>query len=214
MTEPTEILRAAKVLWDFHCVYDKLRHADAIIGLGSYDLRVAGRCAELYQLGLSQRVIFTGATGNWTQGLFDGSEAEAFAAHAESAGVPAGAITLEKSATNIGENVAFASRLAPDARDVILVTKPQTQRRCQATVKKQWPAVLAMITAPRTTFEDQPTPDHDERALICEMVGDLERMRTYPALGFQSEVEVPDPVLAAFLELRRSGFTDHLPRQI
>ena len=211
MTTTAEILQAARLLWDFHCVYDELEPADAIVGLGSYDLRVAERCADLYKAGMSSRVIFTGASGNWTVGLFDRSEASAFGRHAIESGMPAEAITLEEAATNIGENLASTSRLIPTAKSVILVTKPQTQLRCKATAQKQWAGVRAMTTAPKTAFEDQPAGPQDERGLFCEMVGDLERIMTYPARGFQVDVDIPDRVLSAFQTLRAAGFTDHLP---
>ncbi|MGI9486295.1 MAG: YdcF family protein [Geminicoccaceae bacterium] len=211
MTASAEILQAARLLWDFHRVYDELEPADAIVGLGSYDLRVAERCADLYKAGLSSRVIFTGASGNWTKGLFDSSEAAAFGRHAIECGVPSEAITLEETATNIGENLASASRLIPEAKSFILVTKPQTQLRCKATAQKQWPGVRAMTTTPQTAFENQPTGTQDERGLFCEMVGDLERIMTYPARGFQVGIDVPNRVLSAFRTLRSAGFTDHLP---
>ena len=37
----------ARALWHFHRVYAPLAPADAIVGLGSYDLRVAKHCAAL-----------------------------------------------------------------------------------------------------------------------------------------------------------------------
>ncbi|MGI9505906.1 MAG: YdcF family protein [Geminicoccaceae bacterium] len=207
----SETQQAARILWDFHCVYDELEPADAIVGLGSYDLRVAERCADLYKAGLSLQVIFTGASGNWTKGLFDCSEAAAFGRRAIESGVPAEAIALEETATNIGENLASTSRLIPDAVSVILVTKPQTQLRCKATAQKQWPRVRAITTAPQTALEDQPIGVQDERGLFCEMVGDLQRIMAYPARGFQVDVDVPDRVMSAFHTLRSAGFTDHLP---
>lgn len=205
------VREAAALLWQFHAVDDPLRPADLIVGLGSYDLRVAARAAELHLAGLAPRLLFTGAAGNWTRGLFAGSEAEAFADHARSLGVPPDAILLETTATNLGENIRCAASMLPAARAAIFVTKPQTLRRCRATLGRQWPGVQAMVTAPRTAYADQPLAHHDARALICEMVGDLERLRTYPALGFQAEVEIPDAVLAAFRLLCAAGYTDHLP---
>ena len=213
ITEPAIIFRAARTLWDFHCVFDELKPADAIVGLGSYDLRVAEQCAAFYIAGLSPRLIFTGATGNWTRNLFGASEAATFAQHAIKCGVPNAEITLEEAATNIGENIELVSRLIPEARSVIWVTKPQTQMRCKATVSKKWPSASSMVTAPQTSFDSQPTPIHDERALFCEMVGDLERLRTYPALGFQTKVDIPEEVLIAFETLKSAGYADHLPRK-
>ncbi|PJI85093.1 DUF218 domain-containing protein [Yoonia maricola] len=205
-----EVQRAAQALWDFHCVYDTLVPSDVIIGLGSYDTRVASRCAELFQRGLAPHIIFTGASGNWTQALFPDSEAKSFQAQAIANGVPKKAIVVEPHAKNIGENIQFSAKLVPSAQRVILVTKPQTQRRCAATAQKQWPAVQSLVTAPKTTFEDQPLAHHDMRALICEMVGDLERIRRYPALGFQAEVNIPPHVSRAFDALINAGFVDHL----
>ena len=64
------VLLAARTLWDFHIIYDDLSEADLIIGLGSYDLRVADHCAELFRRGFAKRVLFTGKSGNWTGNLY------------------------------------------------------------------------------------------------------------------------------------------------
>jgi len=202
---------AAQILWDFHCVYDDLHRADVIVGLGSYDLRVATRCAELFHAGLSDRIIFSGASGNWTSQLYQTSEAEVFKDHAVKEGVPEDAIILERHATHIGENMRFSTKLVPAAQRVIIVTKPQTQLRCKATALRQWPGIAALITAPETLFEAQPLPHHDERALICEMVGDVARMTTYAERGFQMPVDIPAAVQQAFDKLVYAGFVDHLP---
>jgi hypothetical protein len=42
------VIAAAKTLWGYHCIYDAPAPADAIVGLGSYDLRVADRCTALF----------------------------------------------------------------------------------------------------------------------------------------------------------------------
>jgi len=73
-----KLSEAVQVLWNFHCVYDGLTKSDVIIGLGSYDLRVATHCAKLFHDGLADRVIFTGSSGNWTSELFPEGEAQAF----------------------------------------------------------------------------------------------------------------------------------------
>jgi len=58
------VITAAKTLWEFHCIYDALGPVDAIVGLGSYDVRVADRCAALFVAGYAPRLIFTGSEGN------------------------------------------------------------------------------------------------------------------------------------------------------
>ena len=180
------VLQAARTLWDFHLVYDDLSAVDLIIGLGSYDLRVADRCAELFHQGLAGRILFTGKSGNWTGNLYEGTEAEAFAVRARELGVPATSIMIEPRATNIGENIRFSRAMAgSEVRGSIIVTKPQTQRRAYATVRAQWPEVEALVTAPLTHFEDQPTEAYPLEMFIHEMVGDVQRIRDYPAKGFQ-----------------------------
>ncbi len=208
----TGIRKAAETLWCYHCVYDPPVRCDAIIGLCSYDLRVADRCTELFRQGYAERVIFTGASGNWTSGLYPSSEAAAFAGRAAEIGVPEDAITLEETATNIGQNIARSAEvLGGSGRSVILVTKPQTQRRCHATAKKQWPDASTMTTAPLHEFAEQPVEPFGMDHLINEMVGDLHRILTYPDAGFQIAQDVPDDVTKAYKALIDAGFTRHLP---
>jgi len=208
-----EVREAARVLWEFHSVYDELGPSDVIIGLGSYDIRVATHCAKLFHEGLADRIIFTGSSGNWTKDLFSGGEAEALKTQAKADGVADSAIQLEPRATNISENVRFSAHMVPNARRAIFVSKPQTQLRCKATVQKQWGSVTALMTAPDTPFEAQPLLHHNERALICEMVGDFERKVTYAKLGFQIEVEIPGHARSAFDALVKAGFVDHLQKR-
>lgn len=205
------IRAAARSLFDYHRIDDPLVPSDAIIGLGSYDPRVAERCAELFHAGIAPLVVMTGKAGHWTQGLYDGSEAEALAHVCVEAGVPERAILIEPEATNIGENIRFsATLLGPSARRVVLVTKPQTQRRVRAAVDRQWPEVEALVTAPQLSFEEQPTKEYPLDMLIHEMVGDLQRILDYPAKGFAVPQQVPDDVMAAWRLLVAAGFDRHL----
>jgi uncharacterized SAM-binding protein YcdF (DUF218 family) len=206
-----DILNAAEVLWRYHCVYDELRPSDAIVGLGSYDLRVADRVAELYLAGFAPKVVFTGAFGHWTRERFTKTEAQTFAERAIGLGVPAEALLLEERATNIGENIRFTAVLLPDCARVILVTKPQTQRRVRATAAKQWPHVTALVTAPIFAFREQPAEGHRLDHLIHEMVGDLYRIYTYPEVGFQVREDVPTDVAAAYEFLVERGYDKHIP---
>jgi uncharacterized SAM-binding protein YcdF (DUF218 family) len=206
-----DVLAAARTLWDFHLVYDDLAEADLIIGLGSYDLRVADRCAELFHEGWATQLLFTGKSGNWTNRLYDTSEAEAFAARAGKGGVPDGAMLIEPEATNIGENIRFSRAVAGDnIRRIIIVTKPQTQRRAYATVRAQWPEVRALVTAPLTRFEDQPVEAYPLQSLIHEMVGDVQRMVEYPAKGFHIAQSIPRSVADAYELLVKAGYDHHL----
>jgi hypothetical protein len=60
-----------------------------------------------------------------------------------------------------------------------------------------------------TEHADHPvSPDE----VISVMVGDLQRIRLYPALGFQIEQEIPDEVWTAFQALVDAGYDRHLIR--
>jgi hypothetical protein len=46
--------------------------------------------------------------------------------------------------------------------------------------------------------------------VIGIMVGDLQRIRTYPARGFQIPQEIPEDVWDAFEQLVAAGYNKHL----
>jgi hypothetical protein len=90
------------------------------------------------------------------------------------------------------------------------------ERRAYATFRKVWPEKTAIVTSPRVSFEDYlarySNASLSERDVIGIMVGDLQRIREYPARGFQIEQEIPADVWAAFLRLVELGYDSHLIR--
>jgi uncharacterized SAM-binding protein YcdF (DUF218 family) len=207
------IIPLAETLWNYHHLNQSLVRADFIVGLGSYDLRVAERCAELYSANWAPSIIFSGYLGNWTRTLWNRSEAEIFAGHAIARGVPEDRIMLESKSTNIGENLKFTKELVRamniGAAAIIIVTKPSTERRAYATVKKVWPEINASVTSPQISFSEQFHGGIQEK-LIHEMVGDTQRMKIYPDLGFQVSQDIPDDVWHAYGELVLRGYDKHL----
>jgi hypothetical protein len=211
-TSDIELRRHVEALWRFHARSDAVERLDAIVCLGSYDLRVAHRAADLALAHEDAAVVVTGAYGNWTRGVFDATEAEVFGRVLVARGVPAGRLVLETRATNIGENIAFARELLDGGggETVFFVTKPQTQMRVRATIPVHWPEISARVTAPLLSIDDYWSPDDGLSPLIDEMVGDFQRMLAYPARGFQVRVEAPDEAVVAFEFLKAAGFTRHL----
>lgn len=209
---PSEEL--ARVLWDYHRVVGTLAPADAIVGLGSYDLRVARWSAHLLQRELAPVLVFTGAQGNWTRGRWSKSEAEVFADEAVANGSARNRLLLETKATNIGENLRLTKTLLAERgvhiSRVIVVTKPQTLRRVLASAPIFWPEATVITSCPDHDFAQQPTAEHSLDDLINEMVGDVQRMIEYPRLGFQAQQEIPPEVFAAYEELNTRGYTRHL----
>jgi uncharacterized SAM-binding protein YcdF (DUF218 family) len=208
-----EAFHLAEILWDYHHLNGPLEKSDCIVGLGSYDLLVADRCADLYLDQWAPLIIFSGYLGNWTRRKWDRSEAEIFAEHAIARGVPAYKIKLETKSTNIGENVRFTRELLQAqgllVNSITMVSKPSTERRMFATCQKLWPEMRAFFTSPRVDFGEQACGGIQE-GLIHEMVGDIQRMKFYPELGFQAPQEIPAHVWDAYERLVCLGFDRHL----
>jgi len=184
------------------------------LALGSPDLRVADRAAELYLQGLAPLLIFSGGLGNLTREMWSVPEAILFAERAVSMGVPSSAILVEDESTNTGENILFTQALLNKNKlhpqSFLLVQKPYMERRSFATFKKHWPDKELIVTSPQISFLDYPNDEISMERVINIMVGDLQRVQLYPARGFQIYQEIPADVWAAYEGLIRLGYTKHL----
>jgi len=208
----------AQLLWDYLRFDYPLRNADVIIGLGSSDIRTAEWCAELYHDGYAPRILFTGGRGRLTRDTFTENEADVYARRAMELRVPEMAILKEDRATNTGENITYAHRLMKEkginARSLIIVTKPYMLRRAYATFMKQWPSAVkpdVQCSGLDISFEDYCKDEKYPFDYVTNvMVGDLQRIREYPKLGFQIEQEVPESVIGAYDALVARGYTKHL----
>ncbi|KAL6880900.1 DUF218 domain-containing protein [Trichoderma novae-zelandiae] len=219
MTQTDQVHRDASLVYDYHRMNLPLRPADAIFCLCSLDTRVAAHAARLYLDGIAPRLIFSGDAGILTKGLFSEPEAVVFAAVARGMGVPEDAIIVEPRARNTGENVRFTYDLLGERgllerfRSLVLVQKPYMERRTYATFRKQWPdeGTLFTVSSPALSFDEYPDASNPRELVTSIMVGDLVRIREYPAKGFQIEQEIPEEVWEAGQRLVRAGFDKHLP---
>ena len=212
------ILSLAQIIWDYHKLNHQLENGDAILVLCSHDERVAERGAQLFKDGWAPRLIFSGGAGSITRQLWSEPEAERFARIAISKGVPAEKILIEDRSSNTGENIRFTKQLLTDRgldlQKFIVVQKPYMERRSYATFRKMWPDKDVVVTSPQTSFEEY-LRNYSNTALsstdvISIMVGDLQRIRVYPARGFQIEQDIPCEILDAYDQLVAAGFTKHL----
>lgn len=214
----TLIDHLARKIWDYHHLNHRLEKCDVILALGSNDLRVAERAAELYLQGWAPLLVLSGNAGMLTRERFSKPEAEMFAEIALKRGVPESAILIEAESTNTGENVTFSRRLleskgiyserGPDS--LILVQKPYMERRAYATFMNFWPGMRVIAASPSIPFSEYPTEELPRDLVINIMVGDLQRIRIYPGRGFQIEQEIPDDVWQAFEKLVKLGYDKHL----
>jgi uncharacterized SAM-binding protein YcdF (DUF218 family) len=212
------IRELAEKLWQYHHMNHRLERSDAVLVLCSHDTAVAERGAQLYLEGWAPLLIISGGLGAITRSMWSRPEAELFAAVAVEMGVPAESIVVESRSTNTGENVRFTRELLAErglkARSFILVQKPYMERRAYATFRNYWPEARAVVTSPQVSFEEY-LKGYSNRALteddvVSIMVGDLQRVRLYPAKGFQIPQEIPEDVWAAYEELVRAGYDRHL----
>jgi hypothetical protein len=205
-------------IWNYHRLNHELSKADAILVLCSHDRRVAECGAQLFLDGWAPLLIFSGGLGSITKRLWDQPEADQFAAIARAMGVPAGSIVVENASTNTGENVLFTRKLLAgrglEVRTFIVVQKPYMERRSFATFRRLWPEPDLIVTSPRVTLDEYlagySNDSLSEEEVISIMVGDLLRIRLYPAMGFQIHQDIPDDVWDAGQELIRAGYDTRL----
>ncbi|HEY0765942.1 MAG TPA: YdcF family protein [Pyrinomonadaceae bacterium] len=213
-----QIEALAETIWNYHLMKHQVAKADAILVLCSHDERVAERGAELFLERWAPLLIFSGGHGAITKTLWSEPEAERFARIAESMNVPRESILVEPNSTNTGENIKFTKQLLAqrglDPQRFILVQKPYMERRSYATFRQFWPEKEVVVTSPQVSFREylaNYANGHISSAdVVSIMVGDLQRIKLYPALGYQIPQEIPDDVWAAFETLVRAGYDKYL----
>ena len=208
----------AETIWRYHHLNHQLSPADAILVLCSHDTVVAKRAAELFLQGLAPLLILAGGLGTITRQLWREPEADQFARIAAAMGVPDDRMLIENRSTNTGENVAFTRALlaarAIEAESFIVVQKPYMERRSYATFRKVWPEKRVIVTSPQESMDDY-LRRYSHAALSADdvisiMVGDLQRIRLYPAKGFQIHQDIPEDVWQAYEQLVEAGYDRHL----
>lgn len=216
MTEQHTTEALAQRIWDYMHLGHTLQPSDIILALGSNDTRVAEWATTLYLRELAPLLMFSGNVGMLTRHTYHKPEAEVFADIARQRGVPETALLLEPASTNTGENIAFSRRLLAerglDPQRLILVQKPYMERRTYATFMNFWPGKEILVTSPPISFADYPTAALPRDRVINIMVGDLQRIREYPARGFQIPQPIPAEIWEAYEALIARGYDQHLIR--
>lgn len=209
-----EVITLSEKLWDYHHMYHDLKKSECILVLGSHDIRVAERAAELYFQEWAPILIFSGGLGRLTDGLWTETEADKFAQIALEKGVPKEAVLIENKSTNTGENIIFTQQLLKDKQldpqTFIVVQKPYMERRSYATFKKHWPYKTLIVTSPQIPFSEYATNEIPLEKVINIMVGDLQRIKVYAEKGFQIYQEIPGEVWKAYERLVEFGFNKQL----
>jgi len=206
----------AKVIWDYMLMRQELKPMDAVFALGSSDVRVGERAADLFLQGYGKYLLLAGKNGgaHGKHVWFEESEAERFAEIAKKKGVPDDKIIIEKGSTNTGENVLFMRKILDEKglnlHSFVLVQKPYMERRTYATFRAQWPEAECIVTSPQVGYEEYANDLKYADRWVDLMVGDLQRIKEYPKTGFQIPQEIPPEVWAAYERLVELGHTKYL----
>ena len=201
-----------RTLWDFNQMGHESRRVDVGIGLGSHDLGVADRVAELFGRGLFPRIVFTGANAPTTIDRFPRGEAVHYRERAIARGVPAGAILVEPRARHTVENIVFTKEILArqEIASVMLVSKPYQQRRAYAICRRHWPEVDVVCASLPLSFDDYVAAIGDVDLVIAMLVGDTQRLWVYAEQGWAIPQDVPEAVHAAYRRLVDAGYTARL----
>lgn len=212
--------KALSLIWDYMHLHHQLKKADAIFVLGNRDMRVGEYAAQLWLDGWAPYLICAGSgdihNNKPGRELFAGTtEAEVFADIAIKMGVPKNVILIENKSQNTGQNYEFTIQLLKDkgvdTKTLIVVQKPYMERRTFATGKIWLPNVDLIVASPPISLENYPNESNSiDEHWIHAMVGDLQRIKEYPAKGFQIEQEIPEEVWEAYKYLVDEGYANRL----
>ncbi|MFD9880229.1 YdcF family protein [Streptomyces alboflavus] len=215
-TTTDEQFHDAELIWDYHQMGHAALPCSVAIALGSHDLGVATAAANLYRAGFFPTLVFTGGNSPTTRARFPRGEAVHYREHALSFGVPDEAILVEPNAANTGQNITFSRHLLQrtgiEVESLMLISKPYMERRSYATCRKLWPEAQVICASEPLSLDAYIKSIGDEKLVIDMLVGDLQRVIEYSALGFAIAQDVPQNVHAAYERLARSGFDSRLIR--
>ena len=210
----SDILKNAKLIYDFHSLTKTIEKCDFILATGSHDLRPALKASQLYLEGKSSLIVCSGGFGKITKDIWKTTEADKYFNICIEQGVPEQNIIVENKSTNSGENFLFSKELLKrrkiSVKKGIIVSKTYLSRRQLATGQKQWSEIEWYTEPPRIIFEEYSTDKNALENMINLMVGDLQRLVVYYDMGYQTYVEIPDVIREAYTYLVDRGYTREL----
>ncbi len=205
-----------QIIWDYLVVEDKVpTHADAIVVGGSGSLTdMSFRAAELYHAGVAPVVVVSGFANPEFEAV--STEADLLADTLIEQGVPSASILRDHYATNTGDNIINSAKILKStgiqAGSVILVHKPYMTRRFLATALAQWPQPQPKlyVTSLPTTLKDYhglyDSLYPGQEKMVPLMLGDYQRVKSYPAKGFSVKQPESPEADDAYRELVSRGF--------
>jgi len=201
----SELDEHVELVWNYLACAEPARSTDALFVFGGLDLGIPRHAASLYHDNDYRYVIISGASGPLSEGVFEKSEASAFAQTMVASGVPASKILLEENARNTGQNVEFGMKVAAAAgaqiNSVSIVCKPFLARRALLTFKMQFPGLETVPCPPpgeASCHIDRPMSE-----FVARLIGELERLGKYTSEGYISPAIIPAEVQAQSSQLEK-----------
>lgn len=203
-------LRDGQILFAFLSEADPPpEKADFVLAMGSQDLNVADTAAQAFRETRAEWLVCSGGFGKDTAALFHRPEGALYAQRCRSAGIPAERLIVEDRSSNSGENFLFSRQLLRERGILpgtgVIACKPYMAQRARATGTKQWPEVRWSVFPQSIRLTEYLDRGNNLAAVLNLMTGDLQRLRVYSG-SFQTPVEVPDPVWAAYERLTADGY--------
>jgi hypothetical protein len=189
----------SKELYHFLSPIDKEVKADLIIGFGHFDLRLPEHCALVYSKGLAPKIMFTGGVGAGSAD-FKNPEAIEFLNYVRHKypKIKDNNILIEASSTNTGDNLKYSIQILKEkgllesVKRIILVATPTRQLRVFLTAKMYFPKAELISLPPSSSFDIDMEMNTNKGIDFKEhIIGELERIKKYPALGFACSTEIP-----------------------
>lgn len=186
--------------------------------LCSIDERVAEYGGQLFLDGFGKKLIFSGGSAHQEDLLnttWGKPEAEHFAEIACDMGVPDDKIIIENKAQNTGQNIEFMYALLRERAEVAVVSACTKTLYGAADFRDVQETVAGCGDGDYRHLAENSLRKVFRRAnpkeqVINLVVGDLQRIREYPKLGFQIEQDIPADVWTAYEKLVAAGFTEHV----
>lgn len=210
------VISSLQVIWNFTKLNQVIEPCDVIFACGCSNLDIPVKCAELFNQGYGEKILFSGGLGKITKGTFKKTEAEIYRDIAIERGVPADKILLETDSTNTGDNFRFSRKILEKehVKSILIVHFATSERRTLAAAQKIIPEYRLFITSPDLTFSSFLSKlQHSSEYFYNEvslLVGDIQRMIVYPQLGWQRELDIPSSIIQTYYFLKEKGFNQFI----
>jgi hypothetical protein len=213
-----EVLTAARSAFAFLSEVDPLppSSCDAVIGFGTFDVTLASFCGELYAQQHARRIIFTGGFGAGTTDLGK-PEADAWREQLARTNpvIPAEHVITENQSTNTAENIEFTAELLAQHHPAwmlgrglnaaLIVASPSRLRRVKLTLQHKYSSLRICRRLPHGTNFEHEFALYESKRLdyVAHLVGELERLTTYPQRGWIANETIPPEIVAATCVLKQ-----------